>query len=74
MWVSKFAALVTGGVGTWAISDRGCVSIGSLTIKPWDRIYIGLIKQSNAHSGARWPQVYGKGGTGHLEREETPGP
>jgi len=26
-----------GEVGTSAISDRGCVSLASLTMKPWDR-------------------------------------
>jgi len=25
-----------GEVGTSVISDRGCVSLGSLTMKPWD--------------------------------------
>ena len=50
-WLSKGGQ---GEVGTSAISDRGCVLLGSLTMKPRDRTErfsnIGLIKQSNTHS------------------------
>jgi len=49
-----------GKVGTSAISDRGCISLGSLTMKPRDRTQrfpnIGLITQSNTHTPATpWP-------------------
>jgi len=51
-------------VGTLAISNRGCVSLGSLTMKPRDRTQrfpnIGLIKQSNTHSDGN------RKGTWHL--------